>query len=454
MKMHWYKWLLVVFTTTNVLSVGAVDVPSDAKIFLSLFQTSNTQEKTKALEAIDRNWASGYEFMVLETAYLIDDEALRIQLMEVLKKKTGQSFSDSFNDWYFWLWQRDIQEHESYPIFKAELYKLIDPKFEKYFLDRYTSTLIKWNEIRWGGVKQDGIPPLRQPEMIGAEEAEYLGNYDVVFGVEINGDVRAYPKRILAWHELFIDEIGGVQVAGVYCTLCGSVIIYNTTMNGENHQMGTSGFLYRSNKLMYDKATQSLWSTLQGKPVVGPLVDQDIALQTLSVVTTTWGEWKKRHPETSVLSLNTGYDRNYNEGVAYESYFSTDAVLFNTPVKDNRLKNKEEVLALRSKVASEPTLAISTQFLKKNNLYLDQVGTQEIVVLTDKTGANRVFETTGIHFVKYDKKQTVVDANGASWQVNEEYLVGPHGQQLARLPYHRVFWFGWVAAFPNTRLVK
>ncbi|MEP1140266.1 MAG: DUF3179 domain-containing (seleno)protein [Balneola sp.] len=142
---------------------------------------------------------------------------------------------------------------------------------------------MRLDEIRWGGVRQDGIPPLRDPKMISAKEADYLGDKDVVFGIEVNGDVRAYPKRILAWHEMFVDEVGGEKLAGVYCTLCGTAILFKTEHEGVNHEIGTSGFLYRSNKLMYDKATQSLWNTLQGKPVVGPLVGKGIRLEHLSV---------------------------------------------------------------------------------------------------------------------------------------------------------------------------
>jgi hypothetical protein len=103
----------------------------------------------------------------------------------------------------------------------------------------------------------------------------------------------------------------------VYCTLCGAMIRYDTSVDGVQHELGTSGFLYRSNKLMYDQATKSLWSTLSGTPVVGALVGQGIELRSLYVVTTTWKEWKKRHPNTTVLSLDTGHARDYREGAAY-----------------------------------------------------------------------------------------------------------------------------------------
>ena len=94
------------------------------------------------------------------------------------------------------------------------------------------------------GVQQDGIPPLREPEMLAARDARYLAEADVVFGIEINGDARAYPKRILAWHEMFVDRVGGIAVAGVYCTLCGAVIVYETVVDGRAHRLGTSGYLY------------------------------------------------------------------------------------------------------------------------------------------------------------------------------------------------------------------
>ena len=290
--------------------------------------------------------------------------------------------------------------------------------------------------------------------MISANEADYLQDDNIVFGIAVNGDVRAYPKRILAWHEMFVDEVGGVPVAGVYCTLCGTVILYKTEHNGITHQMGTSGFLYRSNKLMYDQATQSLWNTLWGEPVVGPLVGKGIKLDYMSVVTTTWGEWKKRHPETTVLSLNTGHTRDYGEGVAYNEYFSTDRIMFNVPSLDKRLKNKDEVLAIRSADNPFDNVAISAKFLKKRPIYEDKIGDEPFVVFTDKTGGNRVYETDGIQFTKYDRGDKVVDASGEKWTIYEDRLVSQQGRILQRIPTHRAFWFGYQAAFPDTRLVK
>ena len=225
--------------------------------------------------------------------------------------------------------------------------------------------------------------------------------------------------------------------------------MYQTEYNGVHHELGTSGFLYRSNKLMYDHATKSMWSTLQGEPVVGPLVGKGIKLDREYLVTTTWGAWKEMHPDTTVLSLDTGHYRNYDEGVAYRKYFSDDRLMFSVPENDTRLANKAEVVSLRQNGKS---LAIHEKFLMNNRVYHDQIGDTKIVVLTDESGGNRVFDAGDVKFVSLEGN-VATDESGDNWQVNEEALVS--GKTiLKRVPSHRTFWFGWHAQFPETRLVK
>jgi len=232
------------------------------------------------------------------------------------------------------------------------------------------------------------------------------------------------------------------------------VVLYETRHNGINYNLGTSGFLYRSNKLMYDKKTSSMWSTLKGEPVIGPLVGKGIRLKRGSVVTTTWGEWLKRHPDTSVLSLKTGHRRNYGEGVAYNDYFSTDRLMFGTPYQDKRLPNKREVLALRTLNYEHPT-AIDTEFLKTNPTYSLKIGDNNIIVLSTKKGAIRVFDSKNIKIVSWDGKNLAKDSTGASWKVTESELVqSDKNLRLPRYPSHQSFWFGWYAQFPETRLIR
>ena len=428
------------------------DAVKDA--FSLLIFTTDMTAVNRAFMIIDAYWQPEYIAPLLDVMSVPRSNYTVEKIVELLAEKTGQEFGRNINDWYFWLWNQDEKLLDYYAGFKADLYAQIDPRFENYFRDRQSSARIRLDEVRWGGVLQDGIPPLRDPEMIPADQATYLEDSNIVFGIEINGDARAYPKRILAWHEMFTDTIGGVDIAGVYCTLCGTIIPYKTNAGGVDYQLGTSGFLYRSNKLMYDQATQSLWSTVRGEPVIGPLVDKGIALEHMSMVTTTWGEWRKRHPDSTVLSLNTGYSRNYAEGAAYQAYFSTDQLMFNTPFQDSRLKNKQEVVALRFPAAPDQQLALDTEFLNRTPLYKDKIGEQNILVLTDSTGANRVYDPLGIDFVSYDRHSTVVDSDGNEWQLTEEKLVSATlDASPPRLPHRRAFWFGWHAVFPETRLV-
>nr|CAA6821370.1 MAG: Unknown protein [uncultured Thiotrichaceae bacterium] len=419
--------------------------------FLGLLGDDVDQQKA-TLKILETQWHPGFVPMILELYHIGNNPQLTRQLMDILRKKTGQTFGNNLDEWYRWIWRSPENRHPEYAEFKARLYELIDPRFANYF-SGIQSTDIRLDEVRWGGVMQDGIPPLRSPKMIPASQAGYLGDTDVVFGVSVNGDERAYPKRILAWHEMFTDTIGGTDFAGVYCTLCGSVVLYETRHKGKSYQLGTSGFLYRSNKLMYDKGTQSLWSTTWGKPVIGALVGKGIELGQDAVVTTTWGEWKRRHPESTVLSLDTGYERNYGEGVAYQDYFATQKLMFAVPETDGRLQNKDEVLALSFPGVAD-TLAIDANYLKKNSVHNDKVGSQALVVLTDASGANRVYDSGGIQFKSYDADKQVMDVQGNTWAVGEDALTGANGQKLKRLAARRAFWFGWYAAYNDTRLVK
>ena len=261
-------------------TVGGAEEPevSMADHFLVLAMESDAERVDASLAAVEQAWSPSLVPMAIEAALYAATNTARVHLSRLLVRESGNLPERDVNDLYSWLWNQDIEAAPDYANFKARLYRRIDDRFERYFLDRQDSARIRLDEIRWGGVKQDGIPPLREPKMIQAAEAEYLDDDNIVFGITINGDARAYPKRILAWHEMFTDTIGGVPIAGVYCTLCGTVIPYHTRVDGVDYRLGTSGFLYRSNKLMYDQATQSLWSTEKGEPVLGPLVDKGISL--------------------------------------------------------------------------------------------------------------------------------------------------------------------------------
>jgi hypothetical protein len=403
-----------------------------------------------ALDRISADWEDAYATMLLDLIYFSTSPAMDAAMTRVLEEKSGIRFRGDYDPFYRWIWTSNPGEHPRYAEFMATLYSEIDPEFRDYFDDQ-PRTLIRLDEVLWGGVNQDGIPPLVQPKMLAAPNATYLDNDNIVFGVYLDGEARAYPKRILAWHEMVKDRIGDRELTGVYCTLCGAMILYDSRVDGTFHDLGTSGFLYRSNKLMYDKATSSLWSTLTGTPVIGPLVGEGIELATRPVVTTTWGEWRSRHPDTLVLSLDTGRERDYSEGAAYRDYFSTDRLMFAVPTLDRRLPNKAEVLALR--YDGEP-VAIAADFLRRTPVFQGRAGATDFVVFTDPSGANRVYDASGSRFLSWDGRGRAVSGDGREWTLSESALIAVDGTRKDRLAAHRAFWFGWYAQFPETRLIQ
>jgi hypothetical protein len=380
---------------------------------------------------------------------------IRRRLHTFLENQTRQRFGDDLRAWQRWIWSRPYAPHADYASFKGELYGRIDPAFRSFFPVGVNAT-IRLDEIAWGGVRVNGIPPLRLPKTTPAAAATWLRDGHVVFGLEINGEARAYPKRILAWHELATDRLGGLDLIIVYCTLCGTVIPYHSQLNGRRFTFGTSGLLYRSNKLMFDEETRSLWSSVEGRPVVGSLAGAGLQLAFSSAVTTTWGEWRREHPTTSVLSLETGFKRDYSEGAAYRDYFASDRLMFEVPETDSRLKNKAEVLVLRRELigAGAAPVAIAVERLKQEPVFSFEAGQRRFVVVTSPQGANRLYERGSVSFVRRGPDGRVSDTRGQRWRVTPEALVSETGERLARVPAHRAFWFGWRAQHPDTVLYK
>ena len=342
------------------------------------------------------------------------------------------------------------------PLYVAFKHRLIAGIQEEMgaFLDPAKPRAIAAQEIFWGGVRVDGIPPLDSPAFVtAAEAAAWIGPKDLVIGVEINGDARAYPRRIIDWHEMVNDTVGGVPVSLAYCTLCGSAILYDGRVGGEVYRFGTSGLLYRSNKLMYDRATNSLWDQFTGEPVWGDLVGSGARLDALPAVHTAWDEWLAVHPDTLVLDIDTGHARDYGEGVAYARYFASAGLMFPVPDRGGPLAVKDSVYAVRlgGEVVGYPILLLGEEgFLR------DAIAGERVVVFAtaDRTGG-RAYAAGDARFAAYDPASRVATTDdGARWTVSEGALLGPSGERLSRLPGHNAFWFALVNHAPRFRLYE
>jgi len=186
---------------------------------------------------------------------------------------------------------------------------------------------IDWHLVSWGGVNIDArpfgttddicdcIPAIDNPALTSAAHATWLEDDDIVFGLEVGGEARAYPRQIMEVRELINDTLGGRDLAIPYCTLCGAAQAFFTDEMPQGVArpvMRTSGLLIRSNKVMYDIESYSVFDTFLGKAVTGPLAEKGVRLEQASVVTTTWGSWKAAHPGTTVLAEALALGRDYN----------------------------------------------------------------------------------------------------------------------------------------------
>jgi hypothetical protein len=370
----------------------------------------------------------------------------------LLLKLTGREYGYNWVLWREWLAeQQKIELPPQFLEWKAALFRSIDPEFGRFLFPNMVLQ-IRSEEIVWGGVKKDGIPALSNPKMISAAEAVYLKDKDLVFGVEINGEARAYPHRIMDWHEMVNDVVGGQPVSLAYCTLCRSGILFDTKVGDQTFTFGSSGLLYRSNKLMYDRQTESLWVTFAGEPVSGVLANSRIKLKILPLVVTTWKDWRGEHPQTLVMSLETGHKRDYSQS-QYRDYFASSETMFPVPGRDKRLPPKEEVFGL---VADGQPKAYQLKKLREVGVLNDEIGSEKILLVTTKTNAVRAYRRSEQIFIA-DKTglKTIRDNAGGAWQVTESALVNQKtGEQLPRLAGHLAYWFGWHIFHPQTLLFK
>ena len=206
-----------------------------------------------------------------------------------------------------------------------------------------SNALLSADEIFRGGPPKDGIPSIDEPIFASADDADFIDEDEWVLGIKTAAGARAYPIKILNWHEIVNDEMGGLKFVVTFCPLCGSGVVFRSAIDGNDLQFGVSGLLYNSDVLLYDRATESLWSQLLRKAVSGPY--KGTALQTLPVHHTTWGDWQKRHPQSEVLTPQTGYSRDY-EGNPYAGYEDEEHIYFPVGEKSTAYHPKERVLGV------------------------------------------------------------------------------------------------------------
>ena len=232
--------------------------------------------------------------------------------------------------------------------------------------------------------------------------------------------------------------------------------MYSTEINGQTTEFGTSGMLFRSNKLMYDRVTETLWHQFLGEPVVGPLANSGIRLEVIPNILTTWEEWLEQHPDTTVISNETGvypsstYLPEEDARSLYYSYRAAEGTMFPVAGIDESLRIKQQVFGL---VFNDKARAYSRELLTEIPLLNDTVGGQDVVIVTVAGGGSRAYDGQGMDF-SFSGEGQVQDGSGTLWRVFEDALehADDPSQRLPRLPSRDAYWFGWQAFYPDTDL--
>ena len=270
--------------------------------------------------------------------------------------------------------------------------------------------------IERGGPPRDGIPAIDKPRFVDARDAR-IADPDRVLGIVHKGVARAYPVAILNWHEVVNDRIAGDPVIVTYCPLCGTGMAFDGRIGAGETTFGVSGLLYNSDVLLYDRATESLWSQIMGRAVSGRM--KGTALLALPLAHTSWADWRRRHPTTQLLSTDTGHARDYARD-PYAGYDKVARLMFQVEHRDDRLPIKEWVLGLRiGDVTKAYPFSVLAQRADAQGRLRDTLGDQTIEV----------------HFDREHRSARAVDAAGRE------------------LPTLTAFWFAWVAFHPLTAVL-
>ena len=267
-------------------------------------------------------------------------------------------------------------------------------------------------------VPRDAIPPLDFPKYETVKEVnKWLLSSDFVIGVTIEGNARAYPVKIMNWHEIVNENISGKEIVVTYCPLCNSAVVFERNLGSQLLSFGNTGSLYESAMVMYDHETESYWYQVNGEALSGVLAGQRLII--FPSVFTTWGQWQDKWPDTKVLSLNTGYKRNYlgNPYVGYDEPNSSPA--FPVSISSDLLPPKERVVGISVNGINK---AYPTKQLQGKTV-TDQIGSTAIEIVGSPTGMS-----AEVFFVDGNRGSRILAPSTSS------------------------FWFAWYAAYPDTEL--
>lgn len=380
--------------------------------------------QSQAVAAIGKSGDPRLTWIISDMLRFIPNEEATVALTGAASALLGKTFDgeNAWNDITNHLLAWDIPAPPGYFSYKELIYTLNIPGWEALFVEGD----IDWRLVSWGGVVIDDrpydttddpcrcIPAVDNPSVTNADDANWLEDDDIVFGLVINGDARAYPRQIMEVREMVNDTLGGRDLGIPYCSLCAAAQAFFTDQLPDGIDrpiLRTSGLLSRSNKVMFDLNTNSLFDTFTGRAVTGTLADENLTLQQTTVITTDWGTWKRDYPNTTVLQERYSLGRNPD----FRNGRDADGPIFPIGESDPRLPVHEDVIGAITSSGQAVAFPRGAAFLSLSR-----------------------GEDITLYNVRLE-----LDAGGIKAINNDD------GSELGS---HQAFWFAWSQFYPDTEL--
>ncbi|MEX0764161.1 MAG: DUF3179 domain-containing protein [Nitrosopumilaceae archaeon] len=326
------------------------------------------------------------------------------------------------------------------------------PQVEDEIVTNGIKHIVPLDKIKSGGPPKDGIPSIDNPKFTAASEASFVSDDDIVIGLRLNSETKAYPLFILVWHEIVNDKLGDTPVAVTYCPLCFTNQVFDRKINGIETEFGTSGKLYNSNLVMYDRNTDSQWSQALGKAITGELAGYELKRIPFDVVK--WSDWKSLYPDSLVLTTDTGQIRPYGSD-PYGDYYTDSRIIFPVENMDDRMHPKEIILGFDD---NNTYKAYKLKEIESRKIVNDKINNKEILLASlfpnmarafDRTLEDQVLEFEFSNGIITDKQ------TDSEWNIDGLAVSGPlQGMQLSRITFNPGFWFEWVAFHPQTEIYQ
>lgn len=314
-------------------------------------------------------------------------------------------------------------------------------------LSAYAANLIN------GGPSRDGVAPIEDPQFISVEEVgDFLEDASPVFVLEMNGEVKVYPQKILVWHEVVNDAVGGEPVAITYSPLSGSVVGFSRRINEQETTFGTSGYLLNSNLVLYDRATKTLWPQVLGMGIAGD--GRGEVLGRVPVFWSTWKDVRDSYPEALILSENTGFTRSYGYdpyGSYLESgtYYDAGGPLFPVMHEDDRFSAKTVMIGM---IFDGKPIAVQKEGLQdEQKKYTDINGERVLLFWDAQLETVRVLKDTSERTYEI-RENTLIANDGTVWQFDGRQVEGE--EAMEQVPFSDLMWFSWVAYYPGTEILE